>query len=113
MTNGIMPLIYGSYMAVIDVFMLGIIKIISENKLAKSFMILPTLMYSLQPWVFLTSMKYESMTIMNLMWDVLSDVLVTATGVFFFKEHISRTKMIGIFFAILAVLLMNSNDYFD
>lgn len=108
-----MPLVYGSYMATLDVFMLGIIKTISENKLAKIFMILPTIIYSLQPWLFLKSLDFESMTVMNLMWDVLSDVLVTITGVFYFKETISRTKMIGIGFAILAVIFMNCGDFCD
>jgi multidrug transporter EmrE-like cation transporter len=50
---------------------------------------------------------------MNLMWDVLSDVLVTGTGVFLFKEKIGRTKMIGIGFAILAVIFMNCNEFCD
>ena len=111
--NGYMPLIYGSYMATLDVFMLGIIKSISEKRLDNIFMILPTIIYSFQPWLFLRSLKYESMTVMNLMWDVLSDVLVSGMGILYFKEKISRTKMIGIGFAITAVILMNCGDFCD
>jgi multidrug transporter EmrE-like cation transporter len=111
--NGYMSFLYGTYMATLDVFMLGIIKAISTNTLEKIYMILPTAIYALQPWLFLRSLKYESMTIMNLMWDVMSDILVTGTGVFFFKEKISRTKMIGIGFAILAVIFMNCNEFCD
>jgi multidrug transporter EmrE-like cation transporter len=111
--NGYMPFVYGSYMATMDVFMLGLIKIISQNKLAKEFMAIPSVLYALQPWVFLRSLKYESMTVMNLMWDVLSDILVTLTGLFFFEEKLTRTKKIGVIFAVLSVIMMNCGDLCD
>lgn len=109
--NGYTPFVYGSYMATTDVFMLGLLKTISDNKLSMIYMIIPTALYALQPWVFLRSLKYESMTVMNLMWDVMSDILVTASGLFFFKEKLSRTKLIGVFFAVVSVILMNCGDF--
>jgi multidrug transporter EmrE-like cation transporter len=88
-----------------DLFTLSILKFISLGKLSKSYVALATVMYAIQPHVFLESLKYENMTTMNLMWDLLSDVLITGTGLFFFKETISQTKMLGIGFAIMAVIL--------
>jgi multidrug transporter EmrE-like cation transporter len=110
MKNGYEPLMYGSYMATIDVFMLSIIKAISQGILSKSTMLLPSAVYAMQPWLFLTSLKYESMTVMNLMWDVLSDIFVTLTGIFYFKEKVSSIKLIGVFLAILSVVLLNCED---
>ena len=108
--SNLTPLYYGSYLAIVDVFALGIIKSINLGKLAKSFIVIPTLMYAIQPHVFLASMKYESMTVMNLMWDVISDVLVSASGIFFFKEKISQMKMMGVGFAIMAIVLLSWPD---
>jgi multidrug transporter EmrE-like cation transporter len=106
MTAKILPLLYGTYMGVIDTVMLGLIKAIHLGWFNKSMMIVPTFLYALQPWLFATSMQYESMVVMNLLWDVISDVMVTASGLFFFKEKVSRTKMLGVFLAMIAVVLM-------
>lgn len=104
------PLIYGTFMATIDVFMLGMLKAINLGWVSKSLMFLPTIIYAMQPWVFLSSLQFESMTIMNLLWDVLSDLLVTASGLYFFKEKITKTQMIGVAFAMCAIFLLTCGD---
>jgi len=86
--------------------MLGLIKAIHLGWFNKSMMIVPTFLYAIQPWLFSASMQYESMVVMNLIWDVISDLMVTASGLFFFKEKVSRTKMLGVFLAMIAVVLM-------
>jgi multidrug transporter EmrE-like cation transporter len=106
MTTKILPLLYGTYMGLIDTMMLGLIKAIHLGWFNKSMMIVPTFLYALQPWLFAASMQYESMVVMNLIWDVISDLMVTASGLFFFKEKVSRTKMLGVFLAMIAVVLM-------
>ena len=109
MTGSIAPLVYGTYMATVDVFMLGILKAINLGWVSKSLIFLPTLIYAMQPWVFLTSLDYESLTVMNLLWDVLSDVLVTMEGLFFFQEKVSRTKMLGVGLSLISVFLLSWN----
>jgi multidrug transporter EmrE-like cation transporter len=103
-------ILYGTYMATIDVFMLSMLKAINLGWLKHSFIILPTIIYALQPWIFLSSLNFGSLTVMNLLWDVMSDVLVTLTGIFFFKETITRAQTIGIGFAIVAVFLLTCGD---
>jgi multidrug transporter EmrE-like cation transporter len=110
MTAKILPLLYGTYMGVIDTVMLGLIKAIHLGWFNKSMMIVPTFLYALQPWLFAASMQYESMVVMNLLWDVISDVMVTASGLLFFKEKVSPTKMLGVFLAMIAVVLMASPE---
>ena len=110
-TGGFLPLVYGTYMASVDVFMLGLLKAISLGWIGHAAIFIPTFIYAMQPWVFLASLKYESMTVMNLLWDVMSDLLVTFTGLYFFGEKISRTKMIGVGFAIVAVFLLSCGDF--
>ena len=104
------PLVYGSYMATVDVFMLGILKAISLGWMSKMFIFLPTLIYAMQPWVFLSSLKFESLTVMNLLWDVISDVMVTFTGLYFFGEKLSRTKMLGVALSIVSIFLLTWHD---
>jgi len=104
------PLIYGTYMATVDVFMLSILKAINLGWISKSLIFLPTLIYAMQPWIFLKSLEFESMTVMNLLWDVISDVLVTGTGLYFFKEKLSRTKMLGVGLSLISIMLMSSKD---
>lgn len=71
--------------------------------------ILPITMvvYSLQPMIFLQSLQFESMTVMNLMWDITSDVLVTLMGFFYFKERLTPMKRWGLLFAFVAIVLLS------
>ena len=105
------PLLFGLGMACIDVVMLGLIKSISQNSLKYvRWMIIPTIAYAVQPWIFLTSLQFESLTVMNLMWDLISDVLVTLTGFLYFKEKIGPFKTVGVFLSLIAIVLMSIQD---
>jgi multidrug transporter EmrE-like cation transporter len=109
MTQSLAPLVYGTYMATVDVFVLGILKAINLGWISKTLIFLPTLIYAMQPWVFLTSLSHESLTVMNLLWDVISDVLVTVEGLYFFQEKLSRTKMLGVGLSLISVFLLSWN----
>ena len=104
-------LAFGTAMASVDVIMLGIIKSVSLNqsKLLR-WMIIPTSAYAIQPWIFLQSLKFESLIVMNLMWDLISDILVTLVGFFYFKERLGPYKSIGVALSILSILLMSITD---
>ena len=104
----ITPFLYGLFMATIDVFMLGIIKMVSTGAIKNMYwMAIPTLVYASQPWIFLQSLRFETMIIMNLLWDLISDILVTGSGLLYFKEKISSTKMIGVGLSILGIYFMS------
>jgi multidrug transporter EmrE-like cation transporter len=104
------PLKYGLLMATIDVFMLSIVKYVSLDKRILRWMIVPTIVYAIQPWIFLQSLQFESLIIMNLLWDVISDVLVTLTGLIFFKESIGPYKLIGVLLSFISITLMSLDD---
>lgn len=105
------PLAFATVMATFDVFMLGLVKSISKDqaKLIR-WMIIPTIAYAVQPWLFLASMKFESLIVMNLLWDLISDVLVTLLGFFYFKENIGPYKTIGLILSFFAMVLMSMTD---
>ena len=104
------PLKFGVTMALIDVFMLSIVKTVSLNAKFLKWMIVPTIVYAIQPWIFLQSLEFESLIIMNLLWDVISDVLVTLTGLIFFKESIGPYKLIGVILSFISITLMSLDD---
>jgi multidrug transporter EmrE-like cation transporter len=102
------PILYGLFLALMDVFNLGIIKNVDLGRYSMiPAMIIPTIFYSLAPWIFLKSLSGSSLTVMNLMWDLMSDILVTAVGLFYFKEEVSNKKLFGIIFAFLGIFLLS------
>lgn len=106
-----LPLVFGFVMAFIDVLMLGLIKSISlDVPRYIRWMIAPTIVYAIQPWIFLNSLKFESLTVMNLLWDLASDVLVTMVGLLYFKETIGPLKLAGVCLSIVAMFLMTAAD---
>lgn len=99
-------LAYAFFMAFIDTSMLGLVKDISKNKSLLRMMI-PTFVYAFQPWIFLSAMSFESLTIMNLMWDLMSDVLVSLIGIFYFKEILTPVQMCGLGLGFISLLMMS------
>lgn len=51
-------------------------------------------------------MNFEGVIIMNLLWDLLSSVVVTFLGLYLFNENISTTKWAGIVLSFISVYLM-------
>jgi len=110
MTIEWVPITFGLVMATIDVFMLSAIKIIGTKAKYLKWMIVPTIVYAIQPWIFLSSLKFETMTVMNLVWDLMSDILVTAVGLYYFGEKLGPIKSLGVVAAIVAIGLLAYND---
>ena len=108
----IVPLQFGALMASIDATMLSLIKYIHLEKVSLRWILVPMLIYSLQPVLFYFSLKYETLTVMNLLWDVTSDVIITLIGLYIFKESIGPYKKLGVVFSLLSIILLSLNDGF-
>jgi len=76
----------------------------------RGILVIIMVVYSLQPLLFLQSLKFNSLTVMNLLWDVMSDVIVTALGLFYFKEKITKFKRDGVLMSIISVVLLTWKD---
>ena len=106
-----LPLVFGVCMSFLDVVMMSLAKLSSKGKIAYGTALpLATLVYSLEPYLFFTSMKYESLTAMNLIWDLTSDIMVTLFGVFYFKESIKGLRWLAILFAMFSIGLFAYTD---
>lgn len=105
------PLAFALLLSIFDVFVMTTLKYIHTGVLPMSVwtMMFPVLLYGTTPLIFLYALRFEGVAVMNVMWDVVSSILVTALGIYFFKEEISERKKIGIFVSILAIFLLSED----
>jgi small multidrug resistance pump len=96
---------YGLGMAVLDLTAFPIVKNVSLG-LNPMWMIIPVCLYALEPLVLLQSLKSETLTVMNALWDVMSTVLVTCVGLFYFGEKVSWMKLCGVVLSIISIGLL-------
>ena len=106
----LIPLGFAGLMAMIDALALTLLKKISTKALSFSLMPIAALIYAIQPFVFLESLNFESMTVMNILWDLSSDIIVTFIGIFILGEKIGFRKSIGIVLSFIAIYLFTFED---
>lgn len=101
------PLSFALFMASIDAIILSGLKEYSLGKYFPFMIPIAMIVYSMQPLIFLKSLSYETMTIMNVLWDITSDVIVSLIGLLYFKESLSVHKKIGLAFGLLGIGFMS------
>ena len=99
------PIALGLLMGAVDAGVLPLVKHIHSTKKSMWFLLIPMFLYSLQPLLFYYSLKFSTMTSMNLMWDLSSDILITFIGIFILKEKLGLQKGIAVGLSILAIFL--------
>lgn len=97
---------FGLVLALVDATMMPLIKGVSKRALPRWIMLVPTLIYAIDPWIFLQSLKLESMVVMNFVWDLLSDLLVTFFGVVLLGERLPATKAIGVVLSFISLFFL-------
>jgi multidrug transporter EmrE-like cation transporter len=107
----LLPLFFGLIMGIIDVFMMSSLKMVHNKSLSSRIGIPFSIgVYALQPLIFLKALDYESMVIMNLVWDLSSDILVTLQGVLVFGESFKGLKLLGVVLSFISLALMTYTD---
>jgi len=102
---------WGGLMALMDSVVLSLLKAYNIGWIQWNGVILISmLVYSIQPLIFLESLKGNGLTIMNLLWDVMSDVIVTCIGLFYFSEKLTGIKKVGVSLSIISVILLSWKD---
>ena len=108
------PIAFATLLAFIDTFVLSALKKYSTGEHAYGIAVpIGMLIYSLQPLLFLQSLKYESLTVMNILWDIMSDLSVSFIGLFYFKERLTTLKMLGLSFAFVAIVLLSYDSLYE
>ena len=108
MLNWIM-LLHGFALAFIDATVLPLLKLRFTHKVTGLWpLITAFIAYGSQTLIFFNSLCYETMTVMNVLWDVLSDIIVTIIGLFILKEVVTMKKIIGICLGFISLYLLSS-----
>ena len=94
-------------MASVDGFAMAMLKA-KHLGLIKSMFIFPLtmLIYSFQPLIFYKALSSESMSIMNVLWDVMSDVIVALIGYVVFGEVFTIQQCVGVVFCMVGIALL-------
>ena len=101
-----LPIVFGAVMALIDISMMGTLKLVDQGKLAYAIGLpVATLLYAFEPYVFLKAMTHSNMVTTNLIWNLASNILVTLTGVFFFRESIKGLKWLAIALSLFSLAI--------
>jgi hypothetical protein len=102
------PVTFGVVLSIIDCIVMTWLKKISIGDLEFSWKTLafPVAIYATTPLIFLYGIMNESMTVMNLLWDVISSILVSAIGLYYFKEKLSNTRLLGVLVSFIAIYLL-------
>ena len=105
------PYLYAFFMASIDAIVMPLLKAKKLGMLTGNWMFpLSAILYGSQPFIFYKSLSTNSMTVMNILWDVSSDVLVTVIGIFVFGETLSPLQWLGMVLAIAGITLLGCCD---
>lgn len=106
-----LPIVFGTVMALMDIFMMGALKMISTKSLSYSVGFpAATVVYAFQPYLFLKALTHADMTVVNLIWNLMSDVIVTLSGVFLFGESIKGLRWLAICMSVFSLCLLAYTD---
>jgi multidrug transporter EmrE-like cation transporter len=107
-----LPILFGTCMAIVDIFMMSATKMVSTGSISSSVGVpLAISLYAMEPLIFLRAMKYEGMVVTNLVWNLMSNIIVTLQGVLVFGETIKGLRWLGIGMSLLSLaLLAYTND---
>lgn len=99
-------LLYGLIFGLLDATTLPVIKNVAMGW-NRWWLLVPVALYAISPFIFLSALKSgETLTIMNLVWDLTSDVVITIIGLLIFAEKLSPVKLLGVVFSFISLFLM-------
>lgn len=103
-----LPIAFGALMAFNDVLMMSSLKLVHNGVISNTVGILFSLFcYLLQPLIFLKALNYEGMAQTNLVWNLISNIFITAEGVFVFGEPIKGLRWIAMGMGLVSLILFS------
>lgn len=110
-TFNTLPIFFGVIMALIDIVMMSVVKMTSTGVFTMAVGLpLSMALYAMEPFVFLKAMTYEGMVVTNLVWNLMSNVLVTLQGIIVFGESIKGLRWLGIAMSLVALTILAYTD---
>lgn len=106
-----LPIAFGIVMALLDIVMMSTAKMIHTGAIPYGVGFpLSILAYALQPFVFLKALDHSNMTVTNMIWNLMSNVIVTLQGVFIFGESIKGLRWLAILMSLFSLAIFAYTD---
>jgi len=104
----VLPIAFGVVMAALDLVMMASVKQVGTGAWPlRTGLPFATLVYALEPFIFLQAMKTtgEGLAVVNLVWNLASDIMVTLMGVLWFGEKIHGARWLAVGMSLVALTL--------
>jgi drug/metabolite transporter (DMT)-like permease len=99
-------------LAVIGTISLIIIKRIDDKVLPNKWILVPIVISIVSLFITFIGLRYTTFTILNMQWNVMSNIIVTIAGVLYFNEVHSMYEIIGLTFGFLSVMFLSFEHFF-
>lgn len=100
-------ILLGLLLASIDIICFGFCKYIFINKLSLVYLILPSILYGFQIFLFYYGLSTNTVSILNIIWNVFSSLCVALLGILYFGEVLTNIQRIGVILGIGSILLFS------
>ena len=106
-----LPIVFGVVMALLDIFMMAMAKEVSLKTVPYAVGLGgATLVYAFQPYLFVKALTFENMTVVNLIWNLSSDIIVTLMGVLYYGESIAGLRWLALCMSLFSIGLFAYTD---
>ena len=105
--NKIKSIFVAFLLSVIGAIALIFIKKIDSKELSKKWLLLPILINVVSVFLVSIGLKYSSITIFNIEWNLISTILVTGISVLYLNEVHSVYEISGLVLAFIAMFILN------
>ena len=104
-------LIFGLLLAFNDLITMSISKEIIIGNLTSNWLVITFILYGFQMMIFYTGLKSTPMSLLNLSWNLISNIIITIIGIYYFKENISNLETYGLLFGLFSLFLFGIAHY--
>jgi drug/metabolite transporter (DMT)-like permease len=94
-------------LALIGTISLVIIKKIDDKIISKKWIVISIIINIITIYITFIGLKYTSLTILNMQWNVISNIIVTIVGVLYFNEVHSTYEIIGLTLGFISIMILS------
>jgi len=99
-------------MTINDIISMGIAKEITLGNIAIKWLGVACLLYSSQMLLFYKGLQSTQMGVLNLTWNLFSNIAIVIVGLYYYKESVTHYDMYGILFGLFAIGLFGMGQIY-
>jgi len=107
---------FGAFIAfilsLIGTVSLIVIKKIDSKMISNQWIIIPIVISIITIFLTFIGLKYTSLTVLNMQWNVMSNVIVTLAGILYFNEVHSTYEIIGLTLGFISIMILSIEHLF-